>query len=880
MADKEAVLEEAGPGPGAGAGAGAGAGPGSDAGAGADTRVTIPLTGMTCAACAVRIQKRLEKGVGVHGVVVNFGTERATVDYDPSVSDASSLVGLVREAGYGARTADAELLVEGLEWAATSAPLERELKGLAGVLEARVNLATGKARVQYLPDAVTPGDLEAAVQRAGYRLGAPIEAADPVARERAARERETRDLRRRFVFAAVVGVVSMLLAMPLMMAREGTAAPVDLFDRLMMPLAHGVLGVLPWLGTVPPGVLRGVLLVLTLPVLAWAGRPFFRGAYSGLLHGSMDMNTLIALGTGAAFSYSAVATLAPGVFTRAGLPPDVYYEAVSMIIALILLGKMLESRAKGRTSAAIRRLAELQPPVARVVREGEEREVAVETLVVGDVVVVRPGERVPVDGEVVDGRSVVDQSMLTGEPIPVEKSAGDEVVGGTINGSGWFRFRATRVGRDTALAQIVRLVEDAQATKAPIQRLADRVAGVFVPIVIGIAAVAFLLWWWLGPPPSALFGFVSFVTVLIIACPCAMGLATPTAVMVGTGAAAEKGVLFRGGESLETAGRIGLVVLDKTGTITEGRPTLVALEARPGSVWEGREDELLRLAASIERASEHPLATAIVAGAQERGLELAEPADFDSHGGRGVEATVDGRRLTIGNAGLLEKRGIDGSGLASRAAALAVAGRTPVYVAVDGEVVGLLGVADPVKPGSAVAVAELREMGIRVVMLTGDNERTARAVASEVGIDEVQAEVLPVDKARVVKRLQEETGLVVAMVGDGINDAPALAGADIGIAIGTGTDVAIEASDVTLVGGDPRGIATAIRLSRRTVRTIRQNLFWAFFYNVLGIPVAAGALYPAFGLLLSPVFASAAMAVSSVSVVSNSLRLRRRALAA
>lgn len=851
--------------------------------AGSDSRITIPVTGMTCAACAVRVQKKLEQGEGVQSAVVNFGTERATVDYDPSACDVPSLVEMVRAAGYDARTTDIEFLVEGLEWVATAAPLERELGRLEGVLEARANLATNKVRLEYLPDVVTSGDVEAAVVRAGYRLGAPIEAGDPVEREQAARDREFADLRRRFAFAAVVGVLSMLLSMPLMLREGGgsaTGGPVDLFDRLMMPLAQAIVLVFPALGRASPDVLRWVLLALTTPVLAWAGRPFFRGAYSGLLHGTADMNTLIALGTGAAYVYSLVATLAPGLFTGAGLPPAVYYEAVSMIIALILLGKLLESRAKGRTSLAIRRLAELQPSEARVVRDGVEQDVAVGSLVVGDAVIVRPGERIPVDGVVMEGRSAVDQSMLTGEPLPVEKAAGDEVVGGTINGSGAFRFRAERVGRDTALAQIVRMVEDAQATKAPIQRLADRVAGVFVPVVIVIAVLAFGLWWWLGPTPAALFGFVSFVTVLIIACPCAMGLATPTAVMVGTGAGAERGVLFRGGESLETAGRVGLVILDKTGTITEGRPTLVDIEVAAGTGWEGRKQELLRLAASTERVSEHPLATAIVAGARKRGLELVDPQDFDSYGGRGVKATVDGHDVLVGNAGLLAKRTVDPAPLTNQAARLAEAGRTPVFVAVDGVAVAVLGITDPVKPTSRAAVSRLKELGIRVTMLTGDNERTARAVAGEVGIDEVIADVLPGAKARAVTRLREETGLVVAMVGDGINDAPALARSDVGIAIGTGTDVAIEASDVTLVGGDLNGVATAVRLSQRTVRVIRQNLFWAFFYNVLGIPVAAGALYPAFGLLLSPVFASAAMALSSVSVVSNSLRLRRRALSA
>ena len=833
-------------------------------------RLTIPVTGMTCAACASRVQRKLSRGAGVRDAVVNFGTERATVAYDPGSADAALLVGLVRDAGYDARLDEAELFVAGLEWTSSGDRLERSLRRVPGVLEASTNLATASVRVRYVSDAVTSSDLSRAVESAGYRLDTPVALADPVAGERAARAREYRSLRARFAVSAVAAVVAMVLSMPLMMA-DASASSLDLFHRVMMPATEAVRAVLPWLYGVPHAALRWVLLVLTAPVLAWAGRPFFRGAYSGLLHGTADMNTLIALGTGAAFAYSASATVAPGFFTAAGLTPAVYFEAIPTILALILLGKMLESGAKGRTSDAIRRLAALQPKTARVEVDGEAKEVPVESLGVGDVVLVRPGERVPVDGVVESGRSAVDESLLTGEPVPVEKGAGDEVVGGTINGSGAFRFRATRVGRDTALAQIARLVQEAQSTKPSIQRVADRIAGVFVPIVVVLALVAFVAWLTFGPSPAFVFALVSFVTVLIIACPCAMGLATPTAVMAGTGAAAERGILFRGGESLEVAKSVGVVVLDKTGTVTEGRPRVVEVV---GGDDVGGANALLSLAASLEHVSEHPLGAAIVAAAGERGIGREPVDDFDSTPGLGVTGTVAGRRVAIGNRALLEAASIEPGRFETVAAKLAAQGRTPVYVAVDGETRGLIAVADPVKPTSRRAIERLKRMGLEVVMLTGDDARTAAAVAREVGIERVIADVLPAGKADEVERLKRETGRTVAMVGDGVNDAPALARADVGIAIGTGADVALEASDVTLVGGDLEGVATAIRISRGTVRVIRQNLFWAFIYNVVGIPIAAGVLYPAFGVLLSPVFASAAMAFSSVSVVSNSLRLR------
>jgi Cu+-exporting ATPase len=846
-------------------------------------QVSVPLVGMTCAACATRIQKKVAQGEGVLDVAVNFGTERATVTYDPATASAGSIVELVRGAGYDARVEVVELQVEGLEWAATGAPVERELNALTGVVSATANLATSSVRVQYLPDTVPPEEFGAAIRRAGYRLAAPVDIADPVERERAARARDYRALLSRFWFAAVAGAVAMVLSMPLMMLESNAAGSADLLNRLMMPVAHGVLRVFPWLAGVGAGTLRWMLLALTTPVLLWSGRPFFRGAWSGALHGTTDMNTLIALGTGAAYVYSLVATVAPALFTNAGLAPDVYYEAVAMIIALILLGKVLEARAKGRTSDAIRALMGLQPKTARVLVDGEERDVETSALQVGDVIVVRPGERVAVDGIVESGRTSVDESMLTGESLPVAKEPGAEVVGGTINGSGSVRFRATRVGRDTALAQIVRLVQQAQGSRAPIQRLADRIAGVFVPIVIGIALVSFLAWLLFGPDPSFVFATVAFVTVLIIACPCAMGLATPTAVMVGTGAAAERGILFRNAETLETAREVRVVVLDKTGTVTQGAPALVggavvaedgavhALE--PGDVAAAAAD-VLRLAASAERGSEHPLAAAVVAAARDAGLVLSDAQAFESHGGRGVQAAVDGRALAIGNRALMTDWAVDVRLLDESAQQWAARGASPVFVAIDGQARALLAIADPVKPTSRAAIQALRALGIDVWMLTGDNEATARAVARDVGIDNVLAEVLPADKAREVRRLQQQTGVRVAMVGDGVNDAPALAQADVGVAIGGGTDVAIEASDVTLVGGDLAGVATAMRVSRQTMRVIRQNLFWAFVYNVIGIPIAAGVIYPFTGVLLSPVFASAAMALSSVSVVTNSLRLR------
>jgi Cu+-exporting ATPase len=813
---------------------------------------------MTCAACARRVETSLSRAPGVRRAGVNLATSRATVEYDPDSTGVKELIGVVAQAGYGtAGTARADFVVDDSARPSGSArPLEERLGRVPGVVEANFNLARMEVRVEYLPGAVDVPTLRRTIEELGYRVrevpgsGEGTTAEDAEAR---ARQEEYHDLRRRFWVAA-------LLSLPV----------------LVMAMSHGRIG---WLDF--PGA-SWVQLALTTPVVLWAGWPFYRGAWAAFRHRAADMNTLIAVGTGAAYLYSVAATVAPGFFARrvgghsgmegmsGGAP--VYFEAAAVVITLILLGRMLESRAKGRTGEAIRRLVGLQPRTARVIRGGTETDLPVEEVVPGDVVVVRPGEKIPVDGVVSAGASAVDESMLTGEPLPVEKGPGDEVFGATMNRTGSFRFTATHVGKDTALQQIVKLVQDAQGSKAPIARLADVVSGIFTPVVICIAIATFVVWFIAAPEPVRFTtALVNFVAVLIIACPCALGLATPTAIMAGTGKGAEHGVLIKGGESLETAHRLDTVVLDKTGTITRGEPALAAVVPAEG----GSEGELLRLAASAERGSEHPLGEALVRAARERGLALSDASAFRALAGHGIEATVDGRAVLLGNARLMGERGISPTPLEARAAALAEEGQTPVYVALDGRLAGVVSVADPVKPEAAEAIATLRGMGLEVVMMTGDNRRTAEAVARRVGITRVLAEVLPEGKASEVKRLQEEEKRRVGMVGDGINDAPALAQADVGIAIGTGTDVAIEASDVTLVRGDLRGVPTAIALSRATIRTVKQNLFWAFVYNVVGIPVAAGLLYPFTGWLLSPVLASAAMSMSSVSVVASSLRLRR-----
>ncbi|HET8633796.1 MAG TPA: heavy metal translocating P-type ATPase [Gemmatimonadales bacterium] len=769
-------------------------------------------------------------------------------------------------------TTKIEFPVSGMHCAACQARVQRALEKAPGVDRATVNLMTGSATVTFDPSATSTEALLETVRGTGYGAEMPDpsrSAVEEQAARDAAREAEFRDLRRKAVVSLIAGIIAMLISMPVM-ARHAGVSPDPFMTWVMRHVSPALETAFPWIYAASPSLLLGVLLVFTLGTMLWAGRHFYVGAWNSFRHHSADMNTLIAVGTGAAFVYSLVATFAPGIFTSHGLAPDVYYEAVIIIIALILVGNALEARAKHQTASALRSLAGLQPSSARVIRNEQELDIPVGDVAHDDIVVVRPGERIPVDGVVVSGRSAVDESMLTGEAMPVEKTGGDAVIGGTVNRTGSFQLRATTLGRDSVLARIVTLMREAQGSRAPIQRLADRISAVFVPVVISIAIATFVTWFIATGEGGVVRAFAAAVAVLIIACPCAMGLAVPTAVMVATGRGAERGVLIKGGEALERAGDVDTVVLDKTGTITEGRPAVTDIIAADGMA----EGELLRLAASLERASEHPLADAIVATAKARGITLDEVSNFESVTGKGVKGTVGAHDVLIGTETLLREHEVALSALSPQLLALSATGRTVVLIATDGQPAGLLAIADPIKQTSRAALAELRKLGLDLVLLTGDNEQTGHAIAKEVGISRVVTNVLPDGKVAEVKRLQAE-GHVVAMAGDGINDAPALAQADIGVAMGTGTDIAMDAGDVTLMRGDLTGVADAIRLSRRTMRTMKQNLFWAFIYNVVGIPIAAGVLYPAFGILLSPVIASAAMAMSSVSVVSNSLRLRR-----
>ena len=811
---------------------------------------TLSVGGMTCAACVGRVERALTETPGVASARVNLVTERATVRFDPAQVSVDALADTIERTGYDVRSHETTLAIGGMTCAACAGRVEKALAAVPGVLGATVNLATDRATVRTAPG-VTPDDLREAVARAGYDVIEAEAGTSGDDAERAARERERVALKRRLLTAA------------------GLTLPIVLLDMVPMLVPGGM----AWLdGVVSMRTLWLVFFALGTAVQFGPGWRFYRTGWAAARHGAPDMNTLVALGTTAAYGYSVVATFLPHV-----LPPEavhVYYEAAAAVITLILLGKYLEAVAKGRTSEAIRRLLALRPATARVVRGGTEVEVPVEAVVVGDHVRVRPGETVPVDGVVTEGRSYVDESLVTGEPLPVEKDTGAEVVGGTVNGAGSLVFRAERVGRDTTLAQIVRLVEEAQASRPAIQALADRVVAVFVPIVLAVAAVTFGVWLAVGPSPALTYALVASVSVLIIACPCAMGLATPVSIMVGTGKAAELGVLFRKGEALQTLSEVDIVALDKTGTLTEGRPTLTDLRVASESHLD--DDAVLRLVAAVEGPSEHPVARAIVEAATARGLDVPPVADFEAVAGMGVRGTVAGDRVEVGADRFMASLGLDVAPFASEATRLGDEGKTPLYAAVDGRIAAVIAVADPIQPTSRAAIDALHARGLRVAMVTGDNRRTAHAVARQLGIDEVLAEVLPADKAASVRRLQADAGGGrVAFVGDGINDAPALAQADVGVAIGTGTDIAIEAADVVLMAGDLGGIVRARALSAATLRNIRQNLFWAFAYNVLLIPVAAGVLYPAFGILLSPVVGATAMGLSSLFVLSNALRLRR-----
>jgi Cu+-exporting ATPase len=740
--------------------------------------------------------------------------------------------------------------VTGMTCAGCSARVQRTLENTPGVSSANVNLMTGSATIEYDPQATSPERLVDAIRETGY--GAELPASDvsdeaSLEAQETSRAEEISGVQRKFTVSIVAALFATLLSMP-----------------------HLFRGVAPWIDRVPADAWRYLLLAVTLPVVAWAGRHFYRRAWVAVKHGGADMNTLIALGTGAALLFSIAMTVADDWFLARGVSPQVYYEAVVWIIALVLLGNLLEAKAKARTWGALRRLIELRPPSARVLRRGVEERVPLESVQVGDEVVVRPGETVPVDGVILQGTGQIDESMLTGEPMPVVKREGDTVVGATLNRSGAFHYRVTGVGDATVLSQIIRLVRDAQGSKPPIQRLADRISAVFVPTVIVLAVLTFAAWLAWGPAPSYLHALVASVTVLIIACPCAMGLAVPTAVMVATGRGAELGVLIRGGDALERTGDIDVVVLDKTGTITEGRPSVQSIELEQGTTID--QDRVLQLAASVERLSEHPLGEAIVREAERRSIRLVPVTQFESHAGEGVVGCVDRLVVVVGKAAFLRRQGVtptDGAGAARQAES----DHTVVHIAVDGRPVAAVAIADPIKATSPEAARGLRRLGLELVMLSGDERRAAEAVARRVGVDRVIADVTPAGKLEEIRRIQEQ-GKSVAMVGDGLNDAPALAQADIGIAMGNGTNVAVEAATITLMRGDLRGVVDGIGLSRRTMRIIRQNLFWAFIYNVVGIPIAAGVLYPAFGILLSPTIAAAAMAASSVSVITNSLRLR------
>jgi Cu+-exporting ATPase len=810
-------------------------------------KVDLPITGMSCASCVAKIEKGLSKMSGIADAKVNFATEKATISFDPSQVHIGDFVSTIRDLGYEAGVEKVALPIHGMSCASCVKKVETALNSLEGVVKASVNFATERATVQYIPGVVSIEDFRKAVKEAGYEV-LEVEAArkeDMVDREKAAREAEYRKLKRKLITGVALVFPIFILAYWKMLGFSelyGLSPKTDFYLQLLFQT----------------------------PIQFWVGWQFYVGAWKTAKHKSADMNTLIAVGTSAAYLYSVLATFFPWLFAAKGLIAEVYFDTAGAIIVLILLGRLLEARAKGQTSEPIKKLIGLQAKTARVVKDGQEMDIPVENVAIGDLVIVRPGEKVPVDGLIKEGRSSVDESMITGESLPVEKNPGDQVIGATINKTGSFRFEATKIGKDTMLSQIIKMVEEAQGSKPPIARLADIIASYFVPVVIGIAIVTFIIWYFFGPPPALTYAVLNFVAVLIIACPCALGLATPTSIMVGTGKGVESGVLIRGGEALETAHKLSAIVMDKTGTLTKGEPSVTDIMEHN----DFKREEILRYAASAEKGSEHPLGEAIVNKAKEENFPLIDPNNFNAIAAHGIEATINGRLLLMGNEKLMEDRGIPLNGLLKKAEELSNQGKTPMFVALDQKPAGIIAVADTLKENSKEAVEALHKMGIEVAMITGDNRRTAEAIARQIGIDRVLAEVLPEVKADEVKKLQAE-GKKVAMVGDGINDAPALAQADVGIAIGTGTDVAMESADITLISGDLRGVVTAIALSRATIRNIKQNLFWAFAYNTILIPVAAGILFPFFGILLNPIFAAAAMGLSSVTVVSNALRLRR-----
>ena len=807
--------------------------------------VSLPIEGMTCASCVGRVEKALKAVPGVNKASVNLATERADITF-AGAPDVAAAVQAVQKAGYAVAETTIELSVTGMTCASCVGRVEKALKAVPGVSSASVNLATERASITAA-GGVPASALIQAVAKAGYDakpLAAEASDTDAVAERQAA---ELKSLKRALTVATI-------FALPVFILEMGAH---------IVPAFHHVIA--ETIGTQNSWYLQFVLASI---VLFGPGLRFFKKGIPALLRGAPDMNSLVAVGTSAAYAYSVVATFAAGLLPAGTV--NVYYEAAAVIVALILLGRYMEARAKGNTSEAIKRLLGLQAKTARVVRNGATLELAIEEVVAGDLIEVRPGERIPVDGEVVEGNSFIDESMISGEPVPVEKQPGSEVVGGTVNQNGALTFRATKVGGDTLLAQIIRMVEQAQGSKLPIQALVDRITMWFVPAVMAAAAVTFIIWLTFGPEPALTFALVNAVAVLIIACPCAMGLATPTSIMVGTGRAAQMGVLFRKGEALQSLKDAQVVAVDKTGTLTKGRPELTDLIVAPGF----ERDAVLGKVATVEAKSEHPIAQAIVDAARAGNIALGTISQFESITGFGVSARVDGDLVEIGADRFMRELGLSVESFGSDAARLGDEGKTPLYAAINGKLAAMIAVADPIKETTAAAIRALHDLGLKVAMITGDNRRTGEAIARQLGIDEVVAEVLPDGKVAAVQRLKQQYG-PIAYVGDGINDAPALAEADVGLAIGTGTDIAIEAADVVLMSGDLGGVPNAIALSKATIRNIKQNLFWAFAYNVALIPVAAGLLYPVNGSLLSPVFAAGAMALSSVFVLSNALRLRR-----
>jgi Cu+-exporting ATPase len=813
-------------------------------------RIELPILGMTCDKCVTTVERALWEVSGVAKVTVNLGQQRAFVIYDPAIARLELLTQALQRAGYQPGASTTTFRVQGIYCAGCIPQIEAALKRAPGVLAATLNPATEDVRVEYLPSVTDLKALRAAVSAAGpyTAVEPPGPSPESMDQEAVAQEHEYRALMRKWWFGAAVGVYTMILSYP-----------------WLIP------GLRNWFPRGSPQLwyIWAVMGVLSSAVLAYSGNQFFIGMWQSLKRRSANMHTLIALGTGVAWVYSTVALLFPQLFPEQAMT-EVYYDVTVVVTALVVLGLAMELKAKGRTSEAIKKLIGLQAKTARVIRDGQERDLPVEEVLVGDIVIVRPGEKIPVDGVVIEGSSAVDESMITGESLPLEKGVDDEVIGATINKTGSFRFKATKVGKDTALANIIRMVQDAQGSKVPIQRIVDVVSGYFTPAVLILAIAGFIIWYDFGPEPRLSYALIVAVTTLIIACPCALGMATPMSLTTGIGLGAQHGILIRSGEALQTAKGLQAIILDKTGTITHGQPALTDVMTADGFT----EAEVLRMAAAVEKSSEHPLAAAIVEGAQGRGLDLPDAGQFQAIPGHGVEATVEKRQVLLGNLKLMRDRGLSPGGLEGQAARLADDGKTPMYVAIDGQAAGIVAVADTVKEDSRAAIQALKRMGLEVVMITGDNERTAKAIAQQVGVERVMAEVLPQDKAFNVQKLQLE-GKKVAMIGDGINDAPALAQADVGMAIGTGTDVAIEASDITLIKGSLRGVVLAIQISRTTVRNVYQNLVGAFIYNALGIPVALGALYPLTGMLLSPLMAAVAMSFSSVTVIANANRLKR-----